>query len=206
MRNVLKKFDFYPVIYRKGSTVTFYKLWLFLNWSLLDILEDLKPTRTLRIIEGAIFSEIFVTYGTLLRHRARIYNSKDTILASGVYIENEVDYGLTPKYHDQEMYMKIMSDIQNGAPPIAYTDANGYHMQKRIKVPEIGIEGNYWPITNVIFIEDEKMRLNLLTDHAQGAAAYQPGVLEVMVDRRMLYQDSRYIFKTLSIIIWQNNI
>lgn len=58
-------------------------------------------------------------------------------------------------------------------------------------MPSIGIEGNYFPITTAAFMQDEKVRFTLLTTHAQGAASYEPGQLEVMLDRRTLYDDYR---------------
>jgi alpha-mannosidase len=54
-----------------------------------------------------------------------------------------------------------------------------------------GIAGNYFPITSMAYIQDSTRRLSLLVHHAQGAAAWQPGWLEVMLDRRTLYDDSR---------------
>ena len=64
-------------------------------------------------------------------------------------------------------------------------------MQKRTKIEEIGIEGNYYPITSATYVEDEYKRVTLLVDHAQGAAAWQEGWLEVMVDRRSSFDDAR---------------
>lgn len=58
-------------------------------------------------------------------------------------------------------------------------------------MPAIGIEGNYFPITSGAFLQDSRQRLTLLTTHAQGAASYEPGQLEVMLDRRTLYDDYR---------------
>lgn len=66
-----------------------------------------------------------------------------------------------------------------------------YYFHRRIKVPAIGIEGNYFPITSAAFLQDTRQRLTLLTTHAQGAASYEPGQLEVMLDRRTLYDDYR---------------
>lgn len=54
-----------------------------------------------------------------------------------------------------------------------------------------GITGNYFPITSMAYIQDSSRRLSLLVNHAQGAASWQPGWLEVMLDRRTLYDDSR---------------
>lgn len=55
----------------------------------------------------------------------------------------------------------------------------------------IGIEGNYFPATSAAYIQDSSRRLTLLMNHAQGTSAWQPGWLEVMLDRRTLYDDSR---------------
>ena len=46
-------------------------------------------------------------------------------------------------------------------------------MQKRVKASNVSIEGNYFPITSMAYIEDEKTRLSLVVDHAQGAASWQ---------------------------------
>lgn len=89
------------------------------------------------------------------------------------------------------MFMRLQTDILNGDPPEFYTDLNGHQMIKRTKIERIGIEGNYFPITTMAYIEDTSHRLTLLVNHCQGAASYQPGWLEVMLDRRTLYDDSR---------------
>lgn len=101
--------------------------------------------------------------------------------------------GFPPHFRETEMFMRIMTDIDNGAEPTFYTDQSGLHMQKRVRVQRIGIQGNYFPITSAAMIEDNGpgRRLTLLTDHAAGAAAWQQGWLEVMVERRTFYDDAR---------------
>ncbi|PSN33505.1 Alpha-mannosidase 2x, partial [Blattella germanica] len=74
---------------------------------------------------------------------------------------------------------------------VIYHPILAHSMQKRVKVERIGIEGNYFPITSMAYIQDSSRRLSLLVNHAQGAASWQPGWLEVMLDRRTLYDDSR---------------
>lgn len=89
--------------------------------------------------------------------------------------------------------MRIQTDIQNGDIPEYYTDQNGFQYQKRVKVEKLGIEANYYPITTMAWLQDESTRLTLVTNHAQGSAAFEPGRLEVMLDRRTLYDDFRGI-------------
>ncbi len=142
------------------------------------------------ITSGPIASELTVISGTMLTHSSRLYHI-DGPLMEGIYMENIVDFGIPPKNRETELYMRFSSAINNGDPSVFYTDTNGMQMQKRVTTERIGIEGNYFPITTSIYIEDDQQRLSLLVDHSQGASSWQPGWLEVMLDRRTLYDDAR---------------
>lgn len=156
-----------------------------------DVLQQYKDQMSIIITSGTISSEITVIYGVFLVHTVRIYHVEDSTLSDSIYIENEIDFEAPPKNRETELFMRLISDIQNGDPPEFYSDSNGFQMQKRVKIDRIGIEGNYFPITTMAYIQDEAARLSLLTNHAQGAASWQPGYLEIMLERRTLYDDSR---------------
>lgn len=155
-----------------------------------DVLEQYEDIRII-ITSGPITSDVTVIYGPFLAHTMRIYNTQ-TYLDSAIYIENDIDFEPPPKNRETELFMRFMTNIENGGEtPEFYSDQNGFQFHKRVKIPAIGIEGNYFPITSAAFIQDEKLRLTLLTTHAQGAASYEPGQIEVMLDRRTLYDDYR---------------
>lgn len=156
-----------------------------------EVLEQYNDM-TILITSGPLASDVTAIYGPFLAHTVRIFNS-NTVLDNGIYIENDVDFEMPPKNRETELFMRFVTDIENGGSenPEFYSDLNGFQYQKRVKVPSIGIEGNYFPITSGAFIQDDKMRLTLLTTHAQGAASLEPGQLEVMLDRRTLYDDYR---------------
>lgn len=156
-----------------------------------DVLEAYTPHQKIYIVSGALRSRLTVEYGKLLAHHVSIYHHKDGLLSEAIRIGNVIDFETPPKNRETEMFMRIQTDIVNGEPPEFYTDLNGHQMIKRTKIERIGIEGNYYPITSMAYIEDSSHRLTLLVNHAQGAASYQPGWLEVMLDRRTLYDDSR---------------
>ncbi|CAG9825584.1 unnamed protein product [Phaedon cochleariae] len=156
-----------------------------------DVLQQYQDQKTIMITAGPISTEITVIYGPFLKHTVSIYLTENTSLSNGISIENIVDFENPPKNRETELFMRIISDVQNGEPPEFFSDLNGFNMQKRIKVERIGLEGNYFPITTMAYIQDNNVRLSLLTNHAQGASAWQPGFLEVMLDRRTLYDDSR---------------
>ncbi|KAI5636971.1 alpha mannosidase middle domain-containing protein [Phthorimaea operculella] len=143
------------------------------------------------IASGPVSTEIKTMYLPFLVHTVRIYNVDDHALSSGVYIENFVDFESPPKNRETELFMRIQTDIQNGDLPEFYTDQNGFQYQKRVKVDKLGIEGNYYPVTTMAWLQDDNTRLSLVTAHAQGAAAFEPGRLELMLDRRTLYDDFR---------------
>ncbi|CAD6995978.1 unnamed protein product [Ceratitis capitata] len=170
-----------------------------------DVLDQYEDVRII-ISSGPIASDVTVIYGPFLAHTVRIFNTH-THLDAAMYIENDVDFEPPPKNRETELFIRFITDVDNimtvkrddilkeadtvSELPVFYSDQNGFQYHKRIKVPAIGIEGNYFPITSGAFIQDSHVRFTLLTTHAQGAASYEPGQLEVMLDRRTLYDDYR---------------
>lgn len=143
------------------------------------------------VTKGPIASDVTVIYGPFLTHKIRIFNSK-TYLDNVVSIVNEVDFGNSMQHHDLEMFMRVKTSIKNGKDrPEFFTDQNGFHWQPRKKVTSLGIEANYFPITTCAFMQDDEMRLSLMTTHAQGAASLNEGEMEVMLDRRTSIDDGR---------------
>jgi len=144
------------------------------------------------IVEGPIASEITVIYGELLSHTVRIFKT-NTHLDDAILILNDINFEFPPKNRDIEMIMKIKTSIDNSknGEPEFFTDENGFQWLPRRKVSKLGIEGNYYPITTIMFIQDDSKRLTLMTSHAQGATSFQNGELEIMLDRRTTYDDGR---------------
>lgn len=155
-----------------------------------DVLEQYNGNQLVFITSGPIASDVTVVYGNFLAHTVRIFNS-GTVLDNAIYIENDINFESPPKNRETEMFMRLVTGIDNGIRSIVYTDQNGFQFLRREKVQSLGVEANYYPITTGAFIQDNELRLTLLTNHAQGAASLEPGYLEVMLDRRTLYDDSR---------------
>ncbi len=80
-----------------------------------------------------------------------------------------------------------------------YTDANGRQTLKRkinyrpdytYTVTE-PLAANYYPVNSHIYLKDfAGNQLSLLVDRAQGGASQTDGQLEIMVHRRLLYDDA----------------
>ncbi|CAH0730858.1 unnamed protein product, partial [Brenthis ino] len=81
---------------------------------------------------------------------------------------------------------------------IFFTDSNGRQMLKRTlnQRPQYNvtlrepIAGNYYPVTNEIYIQDDNTRIVILTDRSQGGSSLEEGSIELMLHRRLLHDDA----------------
>uniref|UniRef100_A0A3Q1H5R4 Alpha-mannosidase n=1 Tax=Anabas testudineus TaxID=64144 RepID=A0A3Q1H5R4_ANATE len=87
-----------------------------------------------------------------------------------------------------------------------YTDSNGREVLQRkkdfrptwnLKQSE-PIAGNYYPINSRAFIKDDVDQLTVVTDRSQGGGSIQNGSLEIMLHRRLLYDDVRGVGEPLN--------
>lgn len=87
----------------------------------------------------------------------------------------------------KEIISRFESNIKSNG--VFYTDSNGRELLRRrrnhrdtwdLELLE-KVSGNYYPVTAKIAIEDEKVRLAVLTDRAQGGSSLTDGAVELMV-------------------------
>lgn len=192
-RNVVEmQFGAYQSAQRHSGAYLFMPDYDFPEKPVLNSYSDVESDNII-IVSGPVSTEITTMYLPFLVHTLRIYNVDDMALSRAIFVENIVDFESPPKNRDTELFMRIQTDIQNGEIPEFFTDQNGFQYQKRVKIEKLGIQANYYPITTMAWLQDEETRLTLVTNHAQGASAFEPGRLEVMLDRRTLYDDYRGI-------------
>ncbi|KAI3353477.1 hypothetical protein L3Q82_020006, partial [Scortum barcoo] len=87
-----------------------------------------------------------------------------------------------------------------------YTDSNGREVLQRKTdfrptwdlVQSEPIAGNYYPINSRAFIKDDEDQLTVVTDRSQGGGSIQNGSLEIMLHRRLLYDDVRGVGEPLN--------
>jgi hypothetical protein len=57
---------------------------------------------------------------------------------------------------------------------------------------------SYFPVNAATYINDSTAQLTVVVDRSQGAASLGSGQLEIMVHRRLLYDDSRGVGEPLN--------
>lgn len=133
------------------------------------------------MVRGDLVDEIHQTFTDWLSQVVRVYKTEN-------FVEFEWLVGPIPvEDGGKEIISRFYTVMKNNG--VFYTDSNGREMLKRkrnyretwkvnIKEP---VAGNYYPINTKIAIEDEKHRLAVLTDRAQGGSSLFDGTLELMV-------------------------
>jgi len=143
-----------------------------------------KQQTLLKVFSGQLFTEVRLMH-SFVTHYARIVHC-DSLLAAAIELNTIVDLNL---FDNKELILRLNSNVQSGN--TFFTDQNGFHMMKRQRFSTFPIEANYYPATAAVFIEDDQLRLSLLLSQPSGVSSQTEGSLEVMLDRRLQYDDNR---------------
>lgn len=144
---------------------------------------------------GRLSSTLSVNY-TDVSYSLTLYNASQT----GAAIELKVLLDLENKddYNDQEIVIRIQTSIMNRVEKeesrsyrTFYLDSNGFQMIERNFLDQVGVEGNYYPMTTAMYIEDSQNRFTVLSSHSHGATSPEDGAVEIMLDRRIIDDDRR---------------
>uniref|UniRef100_A0A804PW75 Alpha-mannosidase n=1 Tax=Zea mays TaxID=4577 RepID=A0A804PW75_MAIZE len=124
-----------------------------------------------------------------LSHSTRIYNCGDAI--QDMLIEKEYHVELVGHaFNDRELIVRYKTDIDNQR--IFYSDLNGFQMSKRQTYDKIPLQGNYYPMPSLAFLQDSHgNRFSVHSKQSLGAASLKNGWLEIMLDRRLVQDDGR---------------
>lgn len=150
------------------------------------MLEDKVPY--VRVIKGPFMEQIQVIYPHLY-HSMTLYDTDSGVQSQGLHIMNKLDMR-SNSLMDHEVIMRFKSDVKN-VDGSFYTDQNGYQLIGRRNNPHHRIETNYYPITSMALLEDNIKRMTLHSQQSHGVASLEQGWLEVMLDRKVLNDDSR---------------
>ncbi|CAI0455731.1 unnamed protein product [Linum tenue] len=147
------------------------------------------------ITEGPLMQELFSYPYTAyhrhpVSHSTRVYNGGvDTVQEFAVETEYHVEL-LGDEFNDRELIVRYKTDIDNGK--VFYSDLNGFQMSRRETYDKIPLQGNYYPMPSLAFIQGPKgHRFSIHSRQSLGVASLKDGWLEIMLDRRLLRDDGR---------------
>jgi len=147
------------------------------------------------IVSGPVYTQVMMVWKVVgeagdstFVTKYRLYHTTGPS-SEGIQVENMFDFGMSPNMRDRELVMRLQTGVRNSRR--FYTDQSGLGIIKREWAEQAGLEGNHFPITQATYLQDEQHRVTLLVDHATGASSVEEGWLEVMVDRRTMYDDAR---------------
>lgn len=137
-------------------------------------------TNTVLVTKGIFESS--VTTGLPFVINENIIREND----NSIEIRNLIDIG---DLSNTEIIMRFSTSIENQ--DLFYTDLNGFEFIKRQRFNKLPIQANYYPIPSGMYIEDNKLRLTLLTAQPLGGSSLKNGEIEIMQDRRLDQDDNR---------------
>ena len=153
----------------------------------LDTLDLFSPSVT-RILEGPLVSEVHTLFESMLQQRLRLVHG-EALRSSGIEIINIVDL---LNHQGRELVMRFNTNIDNHRNTF-FTDANGFQMVKRKTKLDHLVQANYYPMTNMAYLQDNSSRFSVLTAQSHGVASLKPGMLEVMFERNLQFDDYKGI-------------
>ncbi|GLU02006.1 hypothetical protein SLE2022_192790 [Rubroshorea leprosula] len=146
------------------------------------------------ISEGPLMQEVYSYPGTAweetpISHSTRIYNGGNTIQEFVIEKEYHVEL-IGQNFNDRELIVRFKTDIDNSR--IFYSDLNGFQMSRRETYDKIPVQGNYYPMPSLAFMQGSNgRRFSVHSRQSLGAASLKDGWLEIMLDRRLVRDDGR---------------
>ncbi|CAA6661402.1 unnamed protein product [Spirodela intermedia] len=147
-----------------------------------------KPIGRARpIVEGG--GQVIISEGFLVNEFTRVYSAENTI--QEFYIEKEYHVELIGHdFNDKELICRFKTSIDSRG--VFYSDLNGFQMSRRETYEKIPLQGNYYPMPLLAFLQGtDGSRFSVHSRQALGAASLQDGWLEIMLDRRLVQDDGR---------------
>lgn len=154
----------------------------------------------LQLVQGPLVDEVHQKFNDWISQVIRVYKGTN-------YVEFEWLVGPIPVDDNigKEVVSRFSSELKTNG--VFYTDSNGRQTLKRVRNqrPDYTfhlreeVSGNYYPITTKIALEDKETRLAVLIDRAQGGSSLEDGVIELMVNRRLLHDDGFGVGEALNV-------
>ncbi|KAE8655954.1 Alpha-mannosidase [Hibiscus syriacus] len=156
------------------------------------------PTVPLRITRGPLVDEVYQQFNEWIYQVTRLYKEKE---------HAEIEFTIGPIPMDDSVGKEIITRLTANmvTNKVFHTDSNGRDFLKRVRdfredwnlTVTQPVAGNYYPINLGIYTVDKKSELSVLVDCATGGSSIKDREIELMLHRRMIYDDSKGVGKAL---------
>lgn len=119
---------------------------------------------------------------TLVQHEYSDEFGRSAIVLDFVYETNLQE-------NNEEWFVRFTSSIQNGG--VFHTDLNGFNFDTHHYREDMPLQSQVFPMPTLASIEDRKMRMSIISEHAQGTASLETGTIDIWLDRRLFKDDDR---------------
>lgn len=158
------------------------------------------------VLRGPIFDEVHQTINSWIHQITRVYKEKEHV---------EVEFTVGPIPIDDGIGKEIATQVTTAikSNKTFYTDASGRDFLKRIRDYRADwdlevnqpVAGNYYPINLGMYIKDDSEEFSILVDRSVGGSSLVDGQLELMLHRRLLYDDGRGVAEALNETVCVHN-
>ncbi|XP_019058935.1 PREDICTED: alpha-mannosidase 2 [Tarenaya hassleriana] len=144
--------------------------------------------------EGPLVQEVFSYPRTKwerspISRRTLVYSGGDTLQDLVIEMEYRVEL-LGLDFNDKELIVRYKTDVDNKR--VFHSDLNGFQMSRRETYDKIPLQGNYYPMPSLAFIQGSNgQRFSVHSRQSLGVASLKEGWLEIMLDRRLVRDDGR---------------
>lgn len=155
---------------------------------------------TTTVSNGAVVSEAVQVFADWLKVTVRLYAGSDNV---------ETEYTVGPVPIDDDMGKEVIARYTTdltGCNQTFYTDSNGrefverrvnYRPTWKLNVTE-PVAGNFYPVNAAYTLKDDARQLAILVDRSQAGGMVANAAAELMVHRRILFDDSRGVGEPLN--------
>ncbi|KAM0060144.1 putative alpha-mannosidase [Helianthus debilis subsp. tardiflorus] len=162
--------------------------------------------QNITVLRGPIYDEVHQKIKSWIYQITRVYKNKE-------HAEVEFTVGPIPIGDGvgKEIATRISTTIKSNE--TFYTDSNGRDFIERIRDYRADwdlevnqpIAGNYYPINLGMYLKDEQSELSVLVDRSVGGSSIVDGELELMLHRRLLYDDGKGVAEAINETICVGN-
>lgn len=159
----------------------------------------ISKTAKTETIQTSVVTEVRQWFSPWVSQVVRLYADSRTL---------ELEWTVGPLPIDDDLGKEVITrfDTSINTSQYFYTDSNGREVLQRrtnfrptwhLRQSE-PVAGNYYPINSRAYIKDDVDQLTVVTDRSQGGGSIYNGSLEIMLHRRLLYDDTRGVGEPLN--------